>query len=913
MASSMQLNYIKKFTGYKNYRDITNLLPTDLIVGSQNIFINDGVRLETRGGMDYLGAEGIVGNTVDPSWTVANRIHSNFDTFVNNQGIVMPFRVWYSGTTTQGDVVETWLPVYSGGQPTSVKKWYQVTANVPSVPILSQHKWYFAEWFDTTESQQWLVSTYGQPSVSAYSGGMTPIIVSSGTTLTTGNGLTWEQSGFANAPEGTNTIVINISGIATEVPLASGDFSTITITVANTAGMVTDDVAFQVFNNDDLLFQTTQVANFTPDVCQTSENQVYYMSWKNRNVYLSWAYNQASYFTNPVYSGSSGLNDAVFTGTFTDTQTDYFQVVIDGVASQNQKFTGTGSNSSYFDTTGYTGLGDNTYIMSIIANQVVTFTGGVVPAFQVGEIAKGNTSGALVRIIDLSGAGAIYVSTISGNLEIGETITGIASGVTSPTIVDLLYANEAYLFKNGLQVFGLVGQLPSGGIQLNGAVPLTVALDDGLNFIVPQIAANNVGDYYTLVISLTDTFSWSLNGVVQASFLPVLTTPTLLAEGISVNWQQSTGHNVGDNWTIEAQPTIIRGYRQFYYTGYNGNPGQIQGIARLPGQGYQTTLDSNGWSMQAQQNVMYMTDQAGGYYTMVVKFADNLQSQTYTKNKIVNEFMKKPLYPYLMSTEPNYISVVSSEKTWDVLGGQKFILPTQSKTFSDWVKYDFYNANWLNSNQNYFERKQWFVIPEQNQIFVWDDFMKYWHPPQSFGRRIASIAIIDGQICGHSYERNETYQLFTTSLNDLGIFPINTNISLSYYDYNKRFNKKTNQAIAFDGYMTGAPVINWKINLDVYGCKGGTTGVINPIYCYPPDGASLGKTGYGYHGLGNDPVNAPAHFTYGETGTELNYYLRNIVIWSNDLQQNWSITSIGELTKYDLASNTDIFNKDSPY
>lgn len=266
-----------------------------------------------------------------------------------------------------------------------------------------------------------------------------------------------------------------------------------------------------------------------------------------------------------------------------------------------------------------------------------------------------------------------------------------------------------------------------------------------------------------------------------------------------------------------------------------------------------------------------------------------------------------------MGTNPNYVSVVSSEKTWDQLGGQKFILPTQFKTFSDWIKYDFYNANWLNSDQNYFERKQWFTIPEQNQVFVWDDFMKYWHTPQTFGRVVASVVVIDGQICGHSYERNETYQLFTENLNDLGLFPIKTNISLSYYDFNKRYNKKTNQAIAFDGYMVGAPVINWKINLGVYGCEGGQTGVINPTYCYPPDGASLGKTGYGYHGLGNDPSISPPHFTYGQTETELNYYLRNIVIWSDAFEQSWSITSIGELTKFDLASNTDIFNHGSPY
>jgi hypothetical protein len=932
MASSIELNFIKKFTGYKNYRDVTNLAPTDMTVGSQNVFAIDGVRIDIRGGSSFLGTEGTIGNTTNPSWTLAHRIHSHYDTFSNNQGITMPFRIYYSGSTAQGDVLEVWLPEYIAGIAQSTKKWYQVTANVPSTPIISSHKWYFAEWFDSLDDTNRLVFTYGTTTVSSYSGGFAPIVSFTGTTITTV--AAWDTLGFINAPEGINTIVVNVSGVPLELAITSGDFTTNTITVASTAGLSVNDLCFQALNHDSIDVQDVGTG-FNADVCGSLGNQVYYIDWKQRNVLISWAFNQQAFSTNIVYSGTSGLNDAVFTGTYTGTQTDTYQVYIDGIASENQTFTGTGTYSSYFDTSAYIGVGNNTYIVSIISNLTVAFDGGVVPAFINGEIIVGSTSGAEMRVTDLTATGAIFVNLLSGVPVVDETYTGNSSGVTSPQVASFTYFNEAYYFKNGVQVTGLAGMLPSGGIQLNPSG--TFALNDGLLFVFPQVASNNVGDYYTLQINNADTYSWSLNGVNQASHVSMSLSPHLLGNGVSLNFQSIKGHIIGDNWTIVYYPTITRGWRQVYYTGYGNTQGTTPatnlGSIRLPGEGFKLQLDSNGWAMQPQvssngQGAMYINGQGGEFYEVTSKYSTNLQNQTFSTNRLRTEKQKKALYPYLMTTEPNYLSVVSAERTWDILGSQKFLQLPQIKTFSDQVRNDFQGANWLNSEQSYFDRKQWFVVPEQGQIFVYDDFMKYWHPPQSFGRVVGSLAIIDGQICGHSYERNETYQIFTNDLNDLGLYPIQTNITMAYTDLNKRYNKKTWQAIAFDGYMKGSPEINWTVNGGVGGCEFQETGTIKPIYCYPLDTSSYGKSGYGYHGLGNSPVNQPTsdygyhgietdqqtaipHFMYGETRDEQNYYMRNIVLTCNSFEQLWSITSIGELTKYNLQSNSDIFNPGS--
>lgn len=899
MANPLEINFIKKFTGYKNYRDITNLAPTDITAGSQNVLVEDGVKISVRGGSRYLGIPGTVGVNSDPSWTIAHRIHSDYDKFVNNQGTIMPFRVFYSGTAAQGDVTETWLPTFVAGVPQATKKWYQINATAPSNPINSVHEWYWAEWYDSLHGNNRIVMTYGSTTVQSYTGGYAPITATTGTTIVT-NG-TWLSKGFINAPEGINTIVVNVSGVPTEIPLTSGDFSTNTVTVASTAGIVVDDVAFQAFNHDSIDNQATPTG-FVGDVCSTINNQVYYEDWKQRNALVSWNRNRLATSSNIVYSGSSGLNDAVFAGTYTGTQTDTIQVIIDGVypSVNNQTFSGTGSRTSNWVTSGYNQSGQNQYRLVIVSDLLVTFTGGVTPAFTTGEIINGNTSGALLRVTDLTGSGAIYVHLLSGNPQNGETFTGQSSGTTSPAVVALLYQNEGFLYKNGVQVTGLTGMLPSGGLQFTVTGNQFATAYDGLNFNITQIGGDNVGDYYDLTIrnASPDTFAWSLNGTTQASGIATSTSPIALTLGITVHWIQTTGHNIGDNWTITEYPMIDRGWRQVYYT----QP------TRLPGEGFLIRLDSNGWTMNPQQNSMYMNGQAGEYYDVTAKLSADLLSETISVQRLKTERQKKALFPYLMTSEPNYLSIVSEEKTWDILGQQKFLQLPQSKTFSDFVRVDFQVSDWTNGRQTYMDRKQFFVVPEEGSIFVYDDFMKYWHPPQRFARRISSVANIDGRICGHSYERNETYEIFTDDMNDLDIYPIKTDVVWSYYDYGKRFNKKSMSAFALDGYVLGAPDIDWKINYGVGGCDGIQEGKIRPILCLPKDTASLGKSGLGFHGLGNSPADVIPHFTYGETFNNNNYYLRNIELSCVSPDQRWSVTAIGNDLKYNQVSNADIFN-----
>lgn len=845
MSKGIDVKYYNRWTGYKNYKNVVSLLPTDITAGSKNIMVLDGSELASRGGSSYFGAQGTIGVNTNTAWSLAHRIHSDYDLFVNSQGIKMPFRVFYSGTTAKGDVLETWLPEYIGGAAQTTKKWYQVTPNIPSTAINSTHRWYFAEWYDGLNVQNRIVFTYGVNTISSYSGGFAPVTATTATTITT-NG-TWKSKGFIDSPEGVASVVIN----GTIYAITSGDFSTNTITVASTTGISVNDVAFQSLNHDTATFGVA-------DNCSTINNQVYYLDNNQRNCYISWNRNRVAFLGDTSYVGTSGLNDAVFAGTFTGTKTDTYLVTIDSTV-QSPIFTGSGANGLTFNISGYTLPGvTNTYKV-VIYQRKQTGTGYLLEYYY--RIYK-NDIEVVLNAGPLQGPSGPDYIPITGPFLVAD---GIYATIPSEIIGETL-------------AFGTAGAVYTGSLQPGNTWEITVT-------------------------SKADTFSWSLNGQNLGSLITITGAAQTLSQGVTVDFVNLTGHKVSDSWTMNAFQKVQKGWRDFIYTFPN----------RYPGEGFILQLSSNGWALKPQESEMYINGQAGEYYRVVEKLSSDLKSETISTIRLKSEPQKKALYPYLMTYNNNNLSIVSEELTWDILGRQKFMELPQVKSLSDTVKYDFYRTNWEDGNIRYLKRNQFFVAPNSGVIFVYDDFNKYWHAPQEFARTISSIGFIDGKIVGHSYERNETYELFTTDKNDLDIYPIKTNITTSYYDYGKRFTHKDTAAIAIDGFIDGTPEIRWTMNFGVGGCVAVETGIVDPLICYPTDTASLGKSSLGFHGLGNSPADVIPHYTFGKTFDNQNYYLRNVELSCESLNQRWSVVSLGQDVELNAVVNADIFNTESPY
>jgi hypothetical protein len=900
MSQQIDIKYINKFTGYKNFRDVTNLNITDITAGSQNVFIEDGAKLSVRGGTDFLGAEGTVFvGTPDPYWTIPNRIHSNYDTFVNSNGNAIPIRVFYSGDDDIGDIFEAYLPVYSAGAvDTGTKAWYPFTRTVSvSQPYTSKHKWYFAEWWDDVNLQPFLVMTGGDNVARAWTGAYGVVTAVTPTTITIQQ--TFASAGFLNAAAGgSDSVIVN----GKQFTVTGANYSTDTITVASSAGVAVNDLVFQNFTYGTY---KPPSSGYQMDVCSMVNNQIYYIDWRQRNVFVSWNRNRPASLGNTIYQGTSGLDDALFTGTYTGTTTDTYSVKIDSTnpAVNTQEFTGTGTEI-FFDTSGYTGTGRNKYILRCVFTQIFTcgtYSGTITP----GEPIKGLTSLA-TGVLNDNPAAALNETSVQplvGEFQVGETVIGQYSGATF-VITAIRAASSVIFFKNDVQVPLSIYFSGNAILDDNGAPRSTpLPLVDGLQFI-PNAQNTYIsldyGDYVTLDIDsgAPDTFTWTLNGVQIATEVPITGSAQTLSQGVSVTFDKTTGHKQGDSWTMTAYHKVTNGWCDLTFS----QP------LRYAGEGFKISLDTNGWTMQPQEKAMYINGQGGEWYEVNVQLSADLLSETLSVTRLKTEPKNKAIYPYTIGYMKNYFISVSEDKTFDILGRQKFLELPQAKSLSDEIRYDFTTADWEDATISYQDRKVFFTLPKQGIVLIYDEYKQYWHAPMKFARRISAVSYIDGKICGHSYERNETYELFTNSKNDLTEFPINTRIVFPYYDFGKRYSLKATSAFACDGYMEGIPNIEWKINFGVGGCDGVKTSTIDPIPCLPLDTASLGKSSLGFHGLGNSPTDVIPHFKYGWTFDDERYYLRNIELSSNAPEQRWSITSIGTNVSTGNLNNSNMFN-----
>lgn len=126
--------------------------------------------------------------------------------------------------------------------------------------------------------------------------------------------------------------------------------------------------------------------------------------------------------------------------------------------------------------------------------------------------------------------------------------------------------------------------------------------------------------------------------------------------------------------------------------------------------------------MQPQENVMYMNSAAGHYTTAKLVLASDLLTENVTIERLKSEPQNKVLYPYLARYIKNQFATISQDKTFDILGRQKFLELPQTKSISDEVRIDFETADWEDADILYFKRKIYFCIPRQSLIFVYDDY-----------------------------------------------------------------------------------------------------------------------------------------------------------------------------------------------
>lgn len=808
-----------------------------------------------------------------------------------------------TGTFIVGETITQSIPSVATAvvvsPPTS--QWRQITENVNPL-TRGVHEYYFDQWFDTNTSSSLslnlprLIWVNGLSSVFSWTGGVALITGVSATNITIDGSTTWRSLGFTEDASGNAYVIVN--GVSYQLA-NTADLNTSTIDVTSTVGVSVGDYATAKIEVD---------ATPIPfDMCRTNKNYMFYGNWESRDLYMSNAFNHVS--TTIISAVQAVQNDLVISDTtnYTGTGSHIFHVTIDSVRpdTNTQTFTGTGANNAYFDTTAYSASGLNVYKVSVVADYAFTFVGAPALTPAPGDILTGSVSNAIGRVVFLDAGGQDPVlELLSGEGFVpGDVISG-SQGTPYGTVATAVGQIWVQTFKNGLPF------VPSGYVIFAGyqfLVGTQVNIIDGLDFVNGADATvgslwqgANVGDFWELTISegQSDTFQWSIDGGAPvATGVAITGGNQSLQDGVVISFVNINGHTLGDYWDIQADQEITRAWDNFYYT----LP------VRKPGEGYKYRLPSNFWTMDTQEESMYINSSYGEWSVVSTVLSGDLLSEDVSLTPLKQAGSNKVLYPYLTGHINNDLVYISVTKNLDFIGRQEFLEKPQIGYLSEPVRLDFEGSTFVGGRIKYLNKHLYISSPQDAIMHCYDTYKEYWQPPKSFPET-AILSIVGNDLICHSNVRNQSFTMFSgVSDNDQGY---TVTIRTPYTSVEDRWTQKFSSMSFTEGYIQGNPILTHTAYLGVNGCGGILPHTIDAIVCIAPDNAPIGEGALGNHALGSDVGIQGNYFQeiYKAYSPLLQYYFIALEISCTAKNHSYAILSLGMNGMYSSHGNNKLTN-----
>lgn len=414
---------------------------------------------------------------------------------------------------------------------------------------------------------------------------------------------------------------------------------------------------------------------------------------------------------------------------------------------------------------------------------------------------------------------------------------------------------------------------------------------------------NVIGDF-----GIGDTITGRSSGATAVTATYVQTPASqqlyqIAPNGVTISFASSTGHNLGDTWTVTVNQGVTRGWANFYYTLPLNNIANSTAVkqtsVRQPGEGYKLTLPQNFWTMRAQEGYLYTNTSGGKWGYVLTTLSSDLQSETVTYTGIQSITSSKVLYPYLTGTmDSNFVFITTDyHLMMFTRNGSAISLVNIPKVgdLSDIVRADFERFSWINGSIAY--NNEWLMItsPQDGVMMLYDNHAEnqYWQPPQVFPEN-GLLSIVGSSTISHSTMRNQTNTLYTGYNGDNGENYL-VIARTGYWGGGNRWSTKSTNTSYIDGYMIGTPPIEMNLYSGVNGCRGIKNHQIQPILCLSPDDTPLGEASLGYHPLGssNPPVMNYFQESWNKMGSILDWYLLAAEITCNASNQQWSVVTMG--------------------
>ncbi len=300
------------------------------------------------------------------------------------------------------------------------------------------------------------------------------------------------------------------------------------------------------------------------------------------------------------------------------------------------------------------------------------------------------------------------------------------------------------------------------------------------------------------------------DGVVEGDFVAqdIVETAPLVLQDRNYDLISVDGNHVFVGSTLSREVFISKNtdYDDFGYT----TP------LRKPGEGFKLTLDASpvGFAPSENDN-MSVTAGDDYWYEVTMTLSAEQGTETVEVKRLKTSPGQAAVSQSAIAFVKNSVAFLSKERIIDTISNIENIPNQQAVPISDDIKNDLEEFDVTDAHLLYHKRSLFVCLPKEGLVLEYDTRFGYWQPPQEFP--VARLAIIDGELCGHSRGSNETYQLYT-GYNSLSASTKYV-AAFGYENFGARFSLKNFTKVGIEAYLSRTTELTETIYYDYQGAR----------------------------------------------------------------------------------------------
>lgn len=316
---------------------------------------------------------------------------------------------------------------------------------------------------------------------------------------------------------------------------------------------------------------------------------------------------------------------------------------------------------------------------------------------------------------------------------------------------------------------------------------------------------------------------------------------------------------------------------------------------RVPGEGALLTLDGTSTALEVQDKSMFISAGKDQWYQSQFTLSDDITKEDLSIIRLKTTSQEAAISQGGVTKIKNFITIINNESTFDTLGRIENIDTDQSKPLSDPVKLLFDRLDFTNVHTRFHRNNAYIAVPNEGLVLIFNLEKGFWEAPQVLP--IRRLAVIGGELYGHSNAVPETYKLFDGQ-NDNNI-PINTIAKFNYHNFGSRVNLKNFDEFYSEGLISSNTKLTLKLNYDFEGFTTIKEFTINgsddDILFQVVTDTSLGKSSLGKQPLGSstDDLSDLPKFRQINTMVKADFFEIQTVYESNEIDTDWEIIAFG--------------------